>query len=243
MNKSIPSNVNFTKFLTGIKQDYILFVDEFEKLFPETSKGDPENKKHSQESFLSFMDGVMTNDNKIIFLLTTNEQVNEYLINRPSRIKFLQEYTELPEELFDLIVEDRLVNKEFKADLEENVSLLNMNIDLLISIVEDINLFDRPFSEFMKFYNYKFEQYRYDVYVTKGTESEHWERIYVSNGKVKYTHTYIGNHTVEKMIKFSKDEIIFQTSTWIEVDDKESQVPMKVRMVPFKGYSKTELTM
>ena len=98
LNKQIPIDVGFITFLKNIEQDYILFIDEFEKLFKvnRSNNGD-KNDYHSQESFLSFMDGVITTEHKIMFLLTTNEHVNEFLINRPSRIKFLKEYEELAE--------------------------------------------------------------------------------------------------------------------------------------------------
>lgn len=232
INKSIPIDVNFVNFLNDIKQDYCLYVDEFEKLFANTSSGDGEKHFHSQESFLSFMDGVLTNDNKILFLLTTNERVNEYFINRPSRVKFLREYDELPEVLFEMIVEDKLVNKEFKDDLEQNVSLINLNIDLLISIIDDINLFNKPFSTFKDNYNYKFEQYKYEVYITKnGVET--FDRFFTSDRKLKPNLQYISHYNVDKILKFTKDEIVFTTiSIDYDDDDKEIKHHLTIKLVP-----------
>jgi hypothetical protein len=244
--KPIPTSVNFVKFLNNIKQDYVLFVDEFEKLFNSTSR-DEERKYHTQESFLSFMDGVLTNDHKVLFLLTTNETVSEYLINRPSRIKFMREYVELPEELFNMIVDDKLINKEYKKDLEDSVSLLNLNIDLLISIVGDINLFDRPFSEFAELYNYKFELYKFDVYKTLPGKSERWECMRSEHSRPRHTSHYLGGYSVDNMIKFTKEEIIFHTTEWVDEgegdDSEEKKVQASIRLVPFKGYSKTDVVM
>lgn len=244
--KPIPTSVNFVKFLNNIKQDYVLFVDEFEKLFSANSGRDDEKKYHTQESFLSFMDGVLTNDHKVLFLLTTNDTVSEFLINRPSRIKFLKEYVELAEDLFNMIVDDKLEDKELKKDLEDSISLINLNIDLLISIINDINLFKRPFSEFASLYNYKFELYKYDVYKTLPGKTEKWEAVRSEHHRPKHTSTYIAGHTVENMLKFTKDEIIFSTTVWVDDDteeDGEKKMLATIRLVPIKGYVKTEPTM
>lgn len=241
--KPVPTSVNFVKFLNNIKQDYVLFVDEFEKLFNSTSR-DEDKKYHTQESFLSFMDGVLTNDHKVLFLLTTNDTVSEFLINRPSRIKFLREYVELPEELFNMIVDDKLINKEYKKDLEDTVSLLNLNIDLLISIIGDINLFNKPFSEFAELYNYKFELYKFDVFKTMPGKTERWECMRSEHSRPRHTSSYLAGYSVDNMVKFTKDEIIFQASEWVDTDDDtddgDKKVQISVRLVPFKGYSKND---
>lgn len=238
INKSIPLNINFIKFLKEIKQDYILMMDEFGKIFDSSDysdEGGNNSPKHTQESFLTLMDGALTTGNKIVFLMTSNEEVNSYLINRPSRIKFVKEYNELPEELFELIVEDKLINKEFKADLQKNISFLNLNIDLLINIINDINLFNKPFSSFMNLYNYKFEKYRYEVWITKeeGGE-ERWDRNISVDYKPKYTHNYIANYAVRNMVKCDKDEIIFDSE--VNVEGGKKKEIWKVRLTPVKGY-------
>ncbi len=237
INKPIPLSVGFVGFFNNIKQDYVLFVDEFEKLF---SKGQAEkdiDAHHGQEVFLSFMDGVLTNKHKVLFLLTTNDSVNEFFINRPSRIKFLQEYDELPEELFNLITDDKLINKEFKEDLESNISLINLNIDLLLSIIEDINLFKKPFSEFKEFYNYKFEDYKYEVF-SIFEEAETMENICTVAKRIKSTDRYINGFQVEEMVKFTKQEIIFKTTKYVE-DKKgvETSKSILMKLIPYRNTS------
>lgn len=230
INKPIPNDVNFISFLKNITQDYILFIDEFEKLFKSSnSHGNEKNDNHSQESFLSFMDGVLTTENKILFLLTTNEHVNEFLINRPSRIKFLKEYDELSEELFEMIVSDKLTNKEYREDLENSVSFLNLNIDLLINMVNDINMLDKPFSTFSNLYNYKFERYKYEIYISENGNIEKWSRIITLDNKPKAKEKYLCGYSVHNMIKFTKEEIVFESEDY---DDKDNKVQIKIRMVP-----------
>lgn len=232
INKQIPADINFVKFLSEIKQDHTLFVDEFEKLFNTRKESNETNGYHTQETFLSFMDGVITNEHKVLFLLTTNDGVNEFFINRPSRIKFLQEYNELPEELFNLIADDKLNNLEYKQDLEDNISLVNLNIDLLISIIDDINLFDEPFSAFKNMYNYKFEQYKYEVYhIENGVDV--FKSFYTSSKKIKYTDTYIGGEQVLDMLTFKSDQIVFKAKDWIRNKKGEDvEVDIVVKLIP-----------
>jgi len=232
VNKSIPKDVNFVKFFNDIKQDYCFFVDEFEKLFADKGRSDENKDYHEQDVFLSFMDGVLTNEHKVLFLLTTNESVNEYFINRPSRVKFLQEYNELSEEIFDMIVSDKLNNKKFREDLEDSVSLINLNIDLLISIIEDINLFKRPFSKFKENYNYKLEQYKYEMgFLVDGAEK--FYGYFTSKKKIKADTTYINGYNVDQMLKFTKDEIIFSSQRWEEDEKGEDyQKEVKVKITP-----------
>ena len=232
INKQIPADVNFVKFLSEIKQNHTLFVDEFEKLFDTTKGTNDTNGYHTQETFLSFMDGVISNEHKVLFLLTTNDGINEFFINRPSRIKFLQEYNELPEELFNLITDDKLNNLEYKQDLEDNISLVNLNIDLLISIIDDINLFDEPFSTFKDMYNYKFEQYKYEVYhIENGVDI--FKSFYTSSKKIKYTDNYLAGEKVLDMLVFKADEIVFKAKTWGEdKKGKDIEIDILVKLVP-----------
>lgn len=235
INKHVHEAINLINFLKQIQQDYILFIDEFEKLFKPKSLSDSDKSKfHNQETFLPFMDGVLTSKNKVLFLLTTNDDVNEFLINRPSRIKFLREYNELSEELFNMIVNDKLVNKGYKEDLEKHVSFLNLNVDLLINIINDINMLDKPFSSFSNLYNYKFEQYKYDVFKTRIGEEEKFSHTSTLSLKPKATTTYFNNYEVINMIKFTRDEIVFESDEWDEI--KKTEVEVKVRMVPIDNF-------
>lgn len=84
--KSCKEVDDMLKFLaTQINFDCIFFFDEYEKEFRESS------------SVLSFMDGV--SQYRKIFLLTTNElEINNNLLGRPSRIRYVRSFGNLPEE-------------------------------------------------------------------------------------------------------------------------------------------------
>lgn len=250
INKQIPLKVDFVQFLNSIKQDFVLYIDEFEKLFSKKSKSEDSeggaNGFHTQESFLTFMDGVLTNENKILFLLTTDDEVTEFFINRPSRIKFLKEYDDLPEELFFKICEDKLFGhpkkEELIADLESNISLLSLNIDTLISILTDIKNLELPFSKFCHLYNYVPQKPRYEVYIKEDGGDEELKNIITLEEKVTPVSEYVNDWKVEEMLKYSKEEIVFKNRANVIKGEGKNQkyvmVDRTIRLVFIKKFSK-----
>jgi len=220
INKKIPNNIDFISFLNKINCDYLLFIDEFEKIFPQNYNKD--NEFHEQSIFLNFMDGSVTSNYKKLFLLTVNEDINQYMINRPSRIKFLVEYNEFPEELFHVITDDLLIDKNFKEDLYSNISFINLNIDLLISIIEQINLHNKAFSEFKLYFNYKQENFSYDIYdITGGNEK--FQTTYHTSKKIKTNDRYIDDDYVNEILKMGDDGIVYSTNDY----DKDTEKNVK----------------
>lgn len=157
----IPISMDLFGFLSGITTPVCLLIDEFEKIFEDSSN---EKEYHTQNSFLSYMDGALSSSNKTLFIFTTNYHVNKLFINRPSRIKFYKDYGIIDEKLIDMIVSNELKNKNYEKDLRENIDS-NFNLDLLMTIIRDINMLDEPFSSFKEVYNYRPQLYRYTVYI------------------------------------------------------------------------------
>jgi len=123
----------FNSFIDSIKQEVVLFFDEFEKTY-----SDP---KH-QESLLTLMDGVYKN--KILFIFTTNSvELNDFLFNRPSRIRYNFKFDSINNETLRLIIDDLLENKEHEEELIKVIKTLgNVGVDLVISLIEEVNIFD-----------------------------------------------------------------------------------------------------
>jgi hypothetical protein len=159
LTDNITSNVidEFNK----IEQPHVIFIDEFEKIFSETKTNDG---FLSQEDFLSFLDG---NDSKVkrMFIITSNENINKYFINRPSRLRYVKEYKILEENIIREILTDKLENKEFLEDIVENINIENINIDILIKIVEEVNIHNKPYSTFKDFFNFKIEDPKYVTFI------------------------------------------------------------------------------
>lgn len=167
----IPIGVDFVSFINSLKTDLVVFVDEFEKLFPPSYSNSSEGY-HPQDSFLGFMDGAISSKYKRLFILTTNDSVNDKFMNRPSRIRYFKKYEFMDEKVYDMIIEDKLENKKFEADLRDNVYHTDCTIDLLCSIIDEINIQEMPYSSFKQWFNHKSESMTYDIfeYVAKTKE-------------------------------------------------------------------------
>ena len=127
-------------FLASIAHDCVFFFDEFEKNF--RLKCD-DNEDCAGEDLLSIMDGVYNSDHCHIFLLTTNKlRVNDNLLSRPSRIRYLKSFGEvIDRKILEEFVDDNLLYKEFKEEIMEFIDSLKMStIDIVKSIVEEVNI-------------------------------------------------------------------------------------------------------
>ena len=79
------NNQGMIEYFSSFNFDSILFFDEFEKNFSE-----------KDSTILQIMDGVYNIGYRKIFLLTTNQMtVNENLVGRPSRIRYVKKFGNL----------------------------------------------------------------------------------------------------------------------------------------------------
>lgn len=143
----------FKAFLDNIKEECVILIDEFEKIYDETE----------QREFLSILDGVFSG--KKMFLLTSNRtKINPYMMNRPGRIFYKREYTDIPEEVLNEIVSDLLVNKEHSKELKEILfSIGSVNIDMVVSIIDEMNRYNESPKETISYLNIIPESTMYTV--------------------------------------------------------------------------------
>ena len=147
------NNTGLIEFLASFNFDCVFFFDEFEKNFSDRDS-----------SILQIMDGVYTSEYRRIFLLTTNEtNINDNLISRPSRLRYIHEFGNLEPEIIREYLNDTLNDKSRIEDVVDFVDTLQIStIDILKSIVEEINIFG--FDKFMEdksFFNIKTAAYTY----------------------------------------------------------------------------------
>ena len=147
------NNTGLIEFLASFNFDCVFFFDEFEKNFSD-----------KDSSILQIMDGVYTSEYRRIFLLTTNEtNINDNLISRPSRLRYIHEFGNLEPEITREYLNDTLNDKSRIEDVVDFVDTLQIStIDILKSIVEEINIFG--FDKFMEnksFFNIKTAAYTY----------------------------------------------------------------------------------
>ena len=172
ISSQVPKLVDFISKINEIEQDCCIFIDEFEKLFSRPDTGRNEDY-HDQNSFLSFMDGAITSKFKRIFILTTNEDLSQHFINRPSRIRYYKNYEFIDPELYDAIIADKLKDKDFEKDLRDNLPLFDCTIDLINTIIEEINIHGKPYSSFKEFFNHRNRSIPYYKSIHDGKEWKH----------------------------------------------------------------------
>lgn len=148
----------FESFLAGIKQECIVFIDEFEKIYS-SGRGD-----NSQKNLLSILDGVF--ESKKLFLLTANNQwgIDDAMINRPGRIHYLREYKGLSKGVIEEIVDDNLKNPAYKDEMMEVCQILGeVNMDSLLTLIGEVNMYDETPKEAIKHLNITIGKSDYSV--------------------------------------------------------------------------------
>lgn len=143
-------------FITSIKQDCIFFLDEFEKNFG--GRVNAFDESEGGEPLLSVMDGVYNSEHCHIFLLTTNNlRINENFLSRPSRIRYLKSFDEVMEyDVLEEIVDDFLIYPDRKKEvIDYIVTLEYVTIDIVKSIIEEVNIHNCSVNDFKDFFNTK----------------------------------------------------------------------------------------
>lgn len=118
-------------FIQSLEFECIIFIDEAEKTFVD---GD-------QEILLKMIDGVYNKSRKMYLLTTNTLRVNENLISRPGRIRYIQEFGNLPANAVNEYIDDNLLDKTKKDKVLEQVDLLEFStIDILKALVDEVNI-------------------------------------------------------------------------------------------------------
>jgi SpoVK/Ycf46/Vps4 family AAA+-type ATPase len=144
-------------FLNNIKQEVIILIDEFEKIYRDV--------KH-QETFLSLLDGVF--EGQKLYILTSNAttSVSTYLLNRPSRIHYLKQYDGLDKVLVEEIVGDLLESKIHKKELIRLLDIAGLiTVDMLMAIIREMNMYGESPKAAIELLNIKPESATYKVEV------------------------------------------------------------------------------
>lgn len=118
-------------FIQGIDFKCILFIDEAEKTFAE-----------DKVSLLKICDGVLSKSPKIV-LMTMNElAVDPNILSRPGRVRYIKEFGNLPESTCREVLRDGLIDHNFENEIYEILATLkNVTIDIVQSIIEEVNIY------------------------------------------------------------------------------------------------------
>lgn len=143
-------------FLNDIKQDVLIFVDEYEKVFAAPN----------ESMLLTLMDGAMENGFKRVFLLTINElHVSPNLLERPGRIRYFKKYEDMNAASIKMVLNDMLIHKELYDETFKFVTeLKTITIDIMKSVIDEVNLFQVSPYTFANIFNVQFEPPYADVF-------------------------------------------------------------------------------
>lgn len=122
------------EFIQSIDFECIVLIDEAEKVFQN-------NDEEASSDLLRMIDGVYSNSRKI-FILTTNElRINDNLISRPSRIRYVKEFDGVTDLAITQLIKDKLVDKSLEDKVREDISNLLFNsIDIIENIISEYNI-------------------------------------------------------------------------------------------------------
>lgn len=228
ITSNFNKNTDLFSLLNQIQQEHIIYIDEFDKIFSHRKEKD-ESSLYNQEDFLSFLDGGNTNNVKKLFLITSNEDVNRYLENRPSRLRYVKYYNKIDSDVVKLIVNELLINTQHKEDLIDNLDLEDLNIDILIQIINEINNLNIPYTKFKSFFNYTPSQ---NFYKINEEQNGNWvfvkdvmfsdsafEEVLKVNGRL-YSDDMLGySHYITKVVSSKHNEWIVVVKTYDKDDN------------------------
>lgn len=148
-------------FINNIQQEVLVFVDEYEKVFKSNEYSD------DSSSLLTVMDGVLENGYRRVFLLTTNHlKVNENLLDRPGRIRYLKTYGDLDKDTIEMIVDDLLQYREHREATIKFISMLQLiTVDIVKAVVTEVNIHNEDPNSFKDVFNVTKKEDTYKAYL------------------------------------------------------------------------------
>ena len=127
-------------FIERLDTPVVFILDEFEKTYRKTFNNERDDRP-TQNGFLT----ILNNDRiQHLFVLICNESisVNEYLLNRPGRIRYHFKYDSLSEDAIRQYCEDNLENHSYLSSILKLKDLIrNFTFDILKTIVEESNIY------------------------------------------------------------------------------------------------------
>ena len=147
--------VGVEEFINNIPEEFVLFIDEYEKKYG-----------YNDDAMLSIMDGSSSSKYKRLFIFTTNSiYVNDNLLSRPSRIRYIKKYGSLDLSIINEIIDDTLQIKDKKDDIIKFCNQLEIvTVDILKSIISEVNLFNESPQSFEDIFNINKSIHKCDVY-------------------------------------------------------------------------------
>lgn len=144
-------------FLDDLPGRCVFFIDEWEKIY---------DTKESRNFFLGVLDGTCVS--RHLFVMTTNtEDVGEFFISRPGRIRYHKKYSGLPEGYIRGIVTDKIKDERLREKVIEVArGIFDITPDVLTAMIEEAVMHNESPEEFLDFFNVSTKEPPYDILAT-----------------------------------------------------------------------------
>ncbi len=137
----------FNSFIQSIDQPCAVLFDEFEKVYDRNEK---------REALLTLLDGVYPS--KKLFLLTANDKwaIDNNMRNRPGRIFYMIEFGGLDRDfVMNYAAENLCEPTDANGVVKASMLFPRFNFDMLKALVEEMNRYNEPATQALKFLNIK----------------------------------------------------------------------------------------
>lgn len=160
-------NDTMLEFVSKIEQDCVILLDEYEKMF---SEKDP--------TIIRLMDGLYNNKYRKIFILTTNNlSINDNMLSRPSRIRYIKQFGNLDFDTINEYLDDNLEDASLKDETLNLIDTLSIiTIDILKSLTLEINIHGKDaFANIKEMFNITTKAYCYNTFYAYVGKNEYLE--------------------------------------------------------------------
>ena len=177
----------FNQFIQSINQPCVVMFDEFEKVY-----GPDE-----QATLLTLFDGMMNSRKLWIFTCNRQQNVSEFLINRPGRVHYRIDYETLDDAFIQDYCAEHLKDAKQTPHICNYARLFNdFNFDMLRTLVDEMNMYNETVAEVTEILNVR------PVF----QNNQYYNVEIVDNGTpVKYAGTWYGDPMREGTIDLSAD--------------------------------------
>ena len=144
VNKSFKDMDAFNRYLQSIHFPCTVLFDEFEKVFG----------WQEQQKLLTLFDGTLGGRKLFIISLNDTNSLNSYLVNRPGRFYYTFDYTKMDKHVIAEYCDDHIKNNENNKMAKNFFTTFDgCNFDIMAAVIEEMNRFDEPVNEAIKYLN------------------------------------------------------------------------------------------
>jgi hypothetical protein len=133
-------------------------------------------------------------------------------------------------------VTDKLENQSFKQDLEDHLDVPSCTIDILTTIIEEINIHNKAYSSFKDFFNHKEREVIYSKYRRESDGS--WKFIEDLRTKKEigveneYAQNLVGYNA--KVLNNDGETVIYELNDYVDPDNEDEKKADEMKKFTFK---------